>query len=453
MSLVLNKIPRNCFFVIICLVVSANGGLLAQDRENLPGTAEKNPKSEAQGLAAAPQQTPPEAEEQPRRRIVEGRPRLYLFKHVVNPLTGMNKLVKGTMALTERRILALAERGREVRADRGMQFFLSGAGSGSGMGSGVRFFDKNLFGTGIRVDAPFLITYKNYQLFTINVAVPLLGNDRLNFDLGSTYRSRTKDNFWRIGNDTLYSDRTKFRSITREVRSGFSSRMTEHWHAGLHVSYRNIGITKPANERFESTQDAIDLGTLPGRRGAELLSGILTLENDTKDNKYIPSTGGLRYVEVSLNEGLRGGDLSFWTYRLELQQFVPLGKTGRKILALRALFETNQDKGGSQIPFFELTALGGSNTVRSFENHRYWDKSGVAFLAEYRYRVWRAFDWALFMEQAQVAPEPGDFGWTRFHSGYGVRFIIRATPTVPLSFDFAHGGDGWRVYFRFKPSF
>jgi outer membrane protein assembly factor BamA len=356
--------------------------------------------------------------------------------------------------MTEQRMLALAEQqGRAPTKERGFNFLLEGAGSGSGMGSGVRFFDKDLFGTGIRVDVPLLITYKNYQVFSFSAAVPLLGNDRLNFDLGSTYRSRVKDNFWRIGNDTLYSDRTKFRSITRELRSGFSSRMAEQWKAGLHVSYRNIGITKPSNEKFESTQEALDLATLPGRRGAELLSGILTLENNTKDNKYIPSTGGLRYIEVSLNEGLRGGDFSFWTYRVELQQFVPLGTTGRKILAFRTLFETNQEKGGSQIPFFELAALGGSNTVRSFDNHRYWDKSAFVFLAEYRYRVWRAFDWALFMEHGQVAPEPGDFGWKRFHSGYGFRFIIRASPTVPLSFDFAHGVDGWRVYFRFKPSF
>ena len=298
-----------------------------------------------------------------------------------------------------------------------------------------------------------LVTYKNYQVFEINTKVPLLGNDRLNFDLGGAYRSRTKDNFWRIGNDTLYTDRTKFRSITREVRSGFSSMLGRQWKAGAHVSYSNIGITKPANERFESAQDALDPALVPGLHGAELLSGILTIENDTKDNKYLPSSGGLRQLEVSLNEGLGGGDFSFWTYRIDLHQFVPLGHTGRKLLALRGLFVTNQEKGGSQIPFFELVSLGGASTVRSFENRRYYDKSALAFIAEYRYRVWRAFDWAIFMEQAQVAPEPGDFGWNRFHSGYGFRFIIRATPTVPLSFDFAHGRDGWRVYFRFKPLF
>ena len=453
MSLVINKIPRICFIAMICIALSACESLIAQEGEKLPGASEKNSNAEDQNLASTPQQTPPIAEDQPRRRIVDGRPRFYLFKRVVNPITGLNKLVKVVIASNEQRMLALAERQGAPSKERGFSFLLEGAGAGSGMGTGVRIFDKNLFGTGIQIEAPLLITYKNYQVFELNTKVPLLGDDRLSFDLGGAYRSRVKDNFWGIGNDTLYSDRTKFRRITRELRSGFSSHMGRQWEAGAHVVYSNIGITEPSIDRFESTQDVLDPAIVPGLHGAELLSGIITIENDTKDNKYLPSRGGLRQLQVSLNEGLSGGDFSFWRYRMDLQQFVPLGNTGRKLLAFRAMFVTNQEKGGSQIPFFELVSLGGAQTLRSFENHRYYDKSALAFLAEYRYRVWRAFDWAIFMEQGQVAPEPGDFGWTRFHSGYGFRFIIRATPTVPLSFDFARGVDGWRVYFRFKPAF
>lgn len=403
--------------------------------------------------AESSQEIPPVAQKQPQRRIVDGRPALYQFKRAINPLNWLSRTLEATFVSTESgRLSGLVQRLGGPKKRAGHEIFLGGAGSGSGLGPGLRFFHRNLFGRGVEVEVPLLITYKDYQVFELNTRFPLLNDGRLNLDVRGAYRSRPLDNFFGIGNETAFENRTKFRSVTREVVAGLSSEINEQWSTGLHLAYRNIGVTDPTG--VPSAQDVFDRSKVPGLAGgAELASLVFSVENDTKDNRRIPSTGGLRQLEISLNEGIGRGDFSFWRYRADLQQFFSLDSSHRKIIALRALIETNQEKGGSQVPFFEMATLGGANSLRSFQNFRFYDKSAVAFLLEYRYRVWRAFDWALFLEEGQVAPEPGDFAWDRFHTGYGVRFYIRATPALPISFDLGRSRDGWRVYFRFKPSF
>jgi outer membrane protein assembly factor BamA len=132
---------------------------------------------------------------------------------------------------------------------------------------------------------------------------------------------------------------------------------------------------------------------------------------------------------------------------------VPLSEDHRKILAFRASVETNQERGGSQIPFFDLPTLGGRSTVRGFVGRRFTDKSAMNVSTEYRYRIWSHFDWALFMDSGQVAPEIGDFAWERFHTGYGMRFIARADGKHAVSLDVARSREGWGVYVDFSPMF
>ena len=143
------------------------------------------------------------------------------------------------------------------------------------------------------------------------------------------------------------------------------------------------------------------------------------------------------------------GDFSYWKYRLDFQHYFPLSRDQRTVVSVRGMAETNQEKGGSQIPFFDLPSLGDWDTLRGFSDYRFHDKSAVALGVEYRYRIWQALDWGLFLDEAQVAHEPGDFGLKRFHTGYGARLIVFPKSDRLLSFDVGHSKEGWRIYFNF----
>jgi len=180
---------------------------------------------------------------------------------------------------------------------------------------------------------------------------------------------------------------------------------------------------------------------------------VFSLDHNNKDQEQMAAEGGRQHVEVSLNEGIRKGDFSYWKYRLDFQQFFKLTSDRRTVIALRGLAETNQPNGGSSVPFFDMPILGTAETLRGYDTYRFRDKSAVALSLEYRYRIWRAMDWAFFLDEGQVAPQIGAFGWNRFHPGYGVRLFVLPKPTFPISFDVGHGSEKWRAYVNFNANF
>jgi len=163
--------------------------------------------------------------------------------------------------------------------------------------------------------------------------------------------------------------------------------------------------------------------------------------------------GGVEHLEVSLNESISRGDCAYWKYHFDFQHVFPMTTDHRTVLAFRGLAETNQTKGGSQVPWFDMPVLGSWDNLRGFENFRFRDKSAVAFSAEYRYRIWRQMDWGFFLDEGQVAPQPGDFGWSRFHTGYGFRVFFLPRLTFPVAIDIARSNEKWRMYVNINADF
>jgi outer membrane protein assembly factor BamA len=377
------------------------------------------------------------------------------LKRAVNPLNPFGMAAESMMVSAEKGVISrwiAPKPGGPKQA--GFSAGFAGAGSGAGFGPQIRLFHRNVFGRGIHIELPLLVTYKNYQVFQLNVSAPLRqGNgvhDGLETHFRTAYSSRAGDNFFGIGNNSPRNE-TEFRTVTRELWGGVSSTIQQNWKFGLELGYRDVDVTDPIG--VPSAQEVFDPAVVPGlREGADLASAVFSAAHDTRDRPSLPLKGGLREVRISFNEGI-GDPYSFWRYRADFQHFVLLDAENRRVIAVRALFETNQEKPGTQVPFFEMARLGGSSTMGSVPSFRYFDKSALGFRVEYRYRFWRAFDWGLFWEQGQVAPEPGDFSWGAFHVGGGVRFIAYPRPNLPVSIDIGRGEESWHYRLRIDPSF
>ena len=401
---------------------------------------------------------PTEATQATEDRIVDGRPPLYTFKRAINPLTWLEWGAKPIFSSAEngfaKRLMERRPTGPDNKTA-GVRFGLDGIGAGSGFGPSVTFFHKDLFGRGVEVEVPLVYTYNRYQLYQANVAVPVLKQhfvDRLSFDVVTEYRSRARDDLFLTGNDSPLGVESAVRTVTRGVALGFSAQISNTWRSGLHETYRNVGVTEPL--RGASAQERFAAFGIPGlATGAVLRGTALTIDHDTKDQPRMAAKGGVEHLEVSLNESISRGDFAYWKYHFDFQHFFPLTTDRRTVLAFRGLAETNQTKGGSQIPWFDMPVLGSWDTLRGFENFRFRDKSAVAFSAEYRYRVWRQMDWGFFVDQGQVAPQLGDFGWHQFHTGYGFRVFFLPRLTFPVAIDIAHSNEKWRMYVNFNADF
>jgi outer membrane protein assembly factor BamA len=302
--------------------------------------------------------------------------------------------------------------------------------------------------------AEFLYTYRRYEVYEFNAAFPFRATDDpgLQLEFSTAYRSRTSDRFFGIGNDSPLSNESAVRTITRQVSAGLSTPIAEDWRLGSHLLYRNFGVTEPRG--VPSSQQVFRDAGVPGLlSGAEIGSLRFLVDRDTRDRLYVPTQGSLQNFEVSFNEGLGKGDFSYWKYRIESQNFFPLSSTHRQVVTLRALAETNQERGNGVVPFVDLAQVGSWDSLRGVSNQRFYDNSAVAASLEYRYGIWRALDAALFVDAGQVGKELGDLALGDFHAGYGGRVIVWATETLPISFDVARSREAWRFYIHLRPRF
>lgn len=386
-------------------------------------------------------------------RIVEGRPALYSFKRGLHPIAWLEGgIIRPMLNMAEKAGFDRVSAKGEEKAPRvsGVKFGIKGLGSGSGFGPEIKPFHRNLFNTGIEVEAPLLLTYRFYQSGQVKVNFPLLSTGalaRLGLELHGRYVSRASDNFFGVGNDSSLSNEARFRSVTRGAGAALVARMEGPWSARLEVDYRSVGITRP--RRSPSALDVFERVSIPGlttERKVTLGSATGVLQRDTRDNPHLTDSGGLQRVEVSLNEGLTGGDFAYWQAKAEVRQFIPVSSDHRHVFALRGHVETTAEKGGSAIPFFDLPTIGSRTTVRGFDGRRFTDKSAMSASVEYRYRIWRYFDWGLFADAGQVAPEVRNFAMDRFHGSYGARFIVRTQEHRGFAIDMAHSRE-WPLMF------
>jgi len=397
-------------------------------------------------------------------RVVSGRPPLYHVKRIANPIwwfqTGIRPLVglAGKFG-TE----SGGPKEEKTPSTSGIKFGVRGHGPSSGFGPEIKPFDKNLFNTGIEVEVPLSVTYKLYESFRFRVNFPLISHEAteppgheatevLGLELTGGYASRPSDSFFGIGNDTPLSNESRFRTVSRTTGLALDVRPAKSLSFRVGSSFRSIGVTQPRD--FRSVTDVFQPQDVPGlMTGATMFVSTASIQRDTTDHPHMPASGGLQRVEFSLNEGVRGGDFSYYRYRADLQQFLPLTEDRRAVIALRAGLETNQPKGGSKVPFFDLPYIGSSSTVRGFMTRRFSDRSVMTASAEYRYRIWQYLDLGLFADAGQVAPEIANFAMDRLHTGYGARFYVRSHKRRGFILDIARSPEQWAVYLDFSPLF
>lgn len=445
-----SHVERALFIAVVFAFLALPATTLYAQQDEIPPTS-----ADEAGGAQVP------AAEQDSERIVDGRPNLYSLKRGLHPIAWVEGgFIRPLLGVAEKagfEKFAASDTDKAPRVS-GVKFLIKGLGSGSGFGPEIKPFHRNLFNRGIEVEAPMLVTYRLYHSGQLIMNFPLFsgtGLDRVGLELNGRYVSRASENFFGVGNDSSLTNEARFRSITRGGGAALVIRTESSWSARFEAGYRNVGITRPV--RAPSAIDVFDRVQIPALttdRHVTMASATGVLQRDSRDNPDLTESGGLQRVEVSLNEGLTGGDFSYWRYKGELRQFFPLSSDRRKVLSFRGHIETTQEKGGSTIPFFDLPTIGSHSTVRGFDGRRFTDKSAMSASVEYRYRIWRQFDVGLFADAGQVAPEVRNFAMDRFHGSYGGRFIVRTQEHRGFAIDVAHSKE-WPLmfYLDFSPLF
>jgi outer membrane protein assembly factor BamA len=351
-----------------------------------------------------------------------------------------------------------------------------GYGPETGPLGGLKFTHRNLFGSGVMFDVAGDYSLNQQQSLSLGVGAPdVLGDGRFLALLSVAYDLDPQRDFFGLGNNDVGPDpasTNEERDIAGELLLGwrpFRGALSVVASFGLrHVDIKNgdrDGDTPFTPEEFPN---------LPGIDGGFVNPLGLALVYNGRDDLIWPTRGWRIIAKVSHTNTALKSDFEFTRVVLDAGYLYSFGE-GRHVLGARLSGEyINGPR--SDVPFWELTELGGDDTLRGFFPRRFLGQGSALINLEYRVKLF-AFDFfdiwrvqvagALFGDAGRVFINNGElddeFDLTddiiddltsdvRYSYGGGLRFILARALVARVDVGFSEEEIGL-VYLKFGHTF
>ena len=170
---------------------------------------------------------------------------------------------------------------------------------------------------------------------------------------------------------------------------------------------------------------------------------------DTRDNIYLPSKGGHYQLAATWFTSGLGGRCDLNRYVADLREYITVWSS--HVLALQVYGRSTS----GEVPFQELSELGGSMLMRGYYEGRYRDHDLFVVQSEYRLPVWGRFGLVGFASLGDVASETSSFRRKdmKVSAGFGVRYLLIPEEQMNLRFDFGFGKDTSGFYVAVTEAF
>lgn len=324
-------------------------------------------------------------------------------------------------------------------------------GSGVGVGGGYR---HDLFDRTARIDLGGGITFRNYQMLKADFSLPYLLDERLEIGTHVVYNHNPQEDFWGLGPDSLEDNRTSFLADYTDFQVRAIVKPTHFLRAGAFFGRVAGDIGSGTDSRYPSTEEIFTDATAPGLAlqpdfGYYELMGAI----DYRDQEDNARSGGYYGVRWRKYNDLDLDTYSFREIDAHAQQFIPIFDK-KRVFALQARLLTTTADDGQIVPFYFQPTVGGSTTLRSYNDFRFRDNSVAYFNVEYRWEAFSGLDMALFSDWATIAPETDALSLSDLKNGYGIGFRFNTYKSVWMRVDIGFGGDeGTKYFFKFSKAF
>ncbi|MCC6848197.1 MAG: BamA/TamA family outer membrane protein [Deltaproteobacteria bacterium] len=259
----------------------------------------------------------------------------------------------------------------------------AGYGPATGPKAGVKFEGRDLFGDALVGDVNLLVALKRQQKATVNLGHTALGPFML-FGTWAWYTDPAVE-FFGLGNNALGPDPVANYEM-RRARVGFTVgyRALRKLALVLAGFYRDTNVKNGADDDTPSIQRFAP--GLYGVHGAPSNYLSAALVYNSRDDLVRPTEGWeviLKYLNA--DHALFNRDTDYQKVIFDVSFIQPL-VWRRQVIALHANTEAvfGDD---DEIPFFELSSLGGDDTMRGYFPQRFLGKGSMLLNAEYRLKL------------------------------------------------------------------
>lgn len=321
----------------------------------------------------------------------------------------------------------------------------------SSTGGGLKFYQKGLISpnsklslsatVGLRERHQYRLKFKNIEFSRLVISQLLV-----------KYHFQSDESFYGIGPQTRESDRTNFANefVTAEFNVGI--RLSKRSQIGVMAGFDRNDISRGRNKRYPSTTEVASFDSLPGMETAVKMGKFeLSIQYDSRNHPGNPTSGFQASLRGAIFQQLADDQYGFSRLSADVSRYFNLFYN--RALKLRLAGEFADPFNNRSIPFYYLSELGRSETVRGFNRGRFRDNDMVLGSVEYIYPIWQKINAHLFFDSGTVASDMfKDFDSSNLKNGYGIGFSMWNYEEVLSDFTIAHSNEGFRFYLELNIS-
>ena len=251
------------------------------------------------------------------------------------------------------------------------------------------------------------------------------------------------DFFYGIGNETLEEHEELFNANNFNVKTQFMRQIFDNFYVGLMYNFFFLGNVEKEEGGILDSED------IPGKDGGKSSGLGLIVQWDTRDFNLNCTRGHFIELATRHYRDYLGSDFTYNIIEMEARKFFPLFP--RHVLGLHFLGRfSNRD-----VPFHQLSLLGGDKLMRGYYRGRYRDKVLLAAQAEYRWQFYKRFGVVVFGGLGDVSPQFETFELSDVKPSYGLglRYMILPKRKVNLRLDFGFGKETSGIYINITEAF
>ena len=168
---------------------------------------------------------------------------------------------------------------------------------------------------------------------------------------------------------------------------------------------------------------------------------------DSRDNIYDPHEG--KRISYSIEHaGFMGGDFDFTKFTVDYRYYYRAG--GESVWALNL----GAGYADGDMPLSQRFSMGGSDTLRGYEDDQFRGNSMVKATLEYRFPIVKKVQGVLFTDNGYAWDKrfQDDFDFGLIKNSFGVGLRINS-PLGPVKLDYGYGDEGGKFHFSFGGQF